>query len=135
MGPGKGTLMKDILLTSNKFKDFAQSINIHMVELSKTMRNEQYYTLQCNSDTDKDKDKDNEVFTSIGDHKIPIKWHSFLNQIPSGTPTLYIGQEFLDAFPVHQFVYTTKGWRERMIDIDYTNNSEYHFRMVLAPGP
>ena len=27
------------------------------------------------------------------------------------------GQEFLDAFPVHQFVYTEKGWREKLVDV------------------
>ena len=39
-------------------------------------------------------------------------------QVPKGDPTLVIGQEFLDALPVHQFQYTAKGWRERLVDIN-----------------
>jgi NADH dehydrogenase [ubiquinone] 1 alpha subcomplex assembly factor 7 len=29
-----------------------------------------------------------------------------------------VGQEFLDAFPVHQFCFTDKGWREKLVDIN-----------------
>lgn len=39
-------------------------------------------------------------------------------KVPKGDFTLVIAQEFLDALPVHQFVYTAKGWRERLIDIN-----------------
>lgn len=39
-------------------------------------------------------------------------------QVPKGLPTLFIAQEFLDALPVHQFQYTEKGWRERLVDIN-----------------
>lgn len=38
--------------------------------------------------------------------------------MPKGDPTLIIGQEFLDALPVHQFQYTAEGWRERLVDIN-----------------
>ncbi len=38
--------------------------------------------------------------------------------MPKGLPTLFIAQEFLDALPVHQFQYTEKGWRERLVDIN-----------------
>lgn len=38
--------------------------------------------------------------------------------MPKGDPTLFIGQEFLDALPVHQFQYTAEGWRERLVDIN-----------------
>ena len=31
---------------------------------------------------------------------------------------LFVGQEFLDAFPVHQFTYTKNGWRERLVDVN-----------------
>lgn len=38
--------------------------------------------------------------------------------MPKGLPTLFIAQEFLDALPVHQFQYTEKGWRERLVDLN-----------------
>jgi NADH dehydrogenase [ubiquinone] 1 alpha subcomplex assembly factor 7 len=31
---------------------------------------------------------------------------------------MFTGQEFLDAFPVHQFCFTDKGWREKLVDIN-----------------
>ena len=31
LGPGNGTLMKDILRTSTRFKDFMRSIDVHLV--------------------------------------------------------------------------------------------------------
>lgn len=43
-------------------------------------------------------------------------------QVPKGDPTLFIGQEFLDALPVHQFQYTPKGWRERLVDINVSES-------------
>ncbi len=44
------------------------------------------------------------------------------------------GQEFLDAFPVHQFSYTKRGWREKLVDVDESAASPLHFRVVLAPN-
>ena len=31
---------------------------------------------------------------------------------------MFVGQEILDALPVHQFEYTADGWRERLVDVD-----------------
>eukprot|EP01034_Spumella_vulgaris_P021762 gene21762-27818_t len=44
------------------------------------------------------------------------------------------GQEFLDAFPVHQFAFTSRGWREKLVDVDVSADSPYHFRFVLSPS-
>lgn len=38
-----------------------------------------------------------------------VLWHTHLASVPEG-PILFIGQEILDALPVHQFEYTTAGW-------------------------
>jgi len=50
---------------------------------------------------------------------IPVQWHSTFNSIPSSTaiPTFIIGQEILDALPVHVFQKTEDGWKERLIDV------------------
>jgi len=45
------------------------------------------------------------------------------------------GQEFLDAFPVHQFVFSNGSWKEKLVDIDTDPATPYHFRVVLSPGP
>ena len=36
---------------------------------------------------------------------VPVHWHTFLREVEDA-PMLIIAQEFLDAFPVHQFEYT-----------------------------
>ncbi len=41
----------------------------------------------------------------------------------------------MDAFPVHQFVYTQNGWREKLVDIDESSESSRIFRFVLSPSP
>jgi len=38
LGPGRGTLMRDILRTSRKFPDFHKAISVHLVENSPLMR-------------------------------------------------------------------------------------------------
>lgn len=60
-------------------------------------------------------------------------------------PLLVLGQEFLDAFPVYQFAHTAAagssggrssgGWREKLIDVDESADSPFHFRVVLAGQP
>lgn len=59
-----------------------------------------------------------------------VKFHSTLATVPSG-PILFIGQEILDALPVHQFEYTSEGWRERLVDLD-DGTGEQHFRFILS---
>jgi NADH dehydrogenase [ubiquinone] 1 alpha subcomplex assembly factor 7 len=44
-------------------------------------------------------------------------------------------QEFLDVLPVHQFVYGSRGWCEKLVDIDDSPQSPLHFRMCLSPSP
>jgi len=50
---------------------------------------------------------------------IPVQWHNSFNSIPSSTtvPTFIIGQEILDALPVHVFQKTDDGWKERLVDV------------------
>jgi hypothetical protein len=63
---------------------------------------------------------------------VKVTWFPLMREVPKTEPLLCIGQEFLDAFPVHQFVYTSKGWRERLVDIDVSKNSPNHFRFVIS---
>ena len=51
------------------------------------------------------------------------------------TANIYVfaGQEFLDAFPVNQFVKTGGVWREKLVDVDSGLDSPYHFRAVISP--
>ncbi len=42
-------------------------------------------------------------------------WHESLATIPHG-PTILIGNEFLDALPVRQFIRRAEGWMERYVE-------------------
>lgn len=129
LGPGNGTLMADILRVAKKFSSFKASIRIYMIELSQTMRQIQKTKLNCKA-VNMDDVKNIQYVTS---DKIPISWHSFLGEVPDDKPSLIIGQEFLDIFPVHQFAYQDGMWREKLVDVDKGTQSPYHFRTVIAP--
>jgi SAM-dependent MidA family methyltransferase len=86
-----------------------------------------------------------EAITADG---VPVTWYKQFFQVADGTggekgggdnqaqlPLLAIGQEFLDTFPVYQFIHTSGGWREKLVDVDTSPHSPYHFRVVLASKP
>jgi SAM-dependent MidA family methyltransferase len=64
-----------------------------------------------------------EIAFGARDDGTPVHWHWRMSEVPSSDPVLIIGHEFLDALPVHQFLYTKDGWRERLVDIDEGNGS------------
>ena len=51
-----------------------------------------------------------------------------------GPPLLLVGQEFLDALPVHQFEHTARGWVERLVNVDEADRTPHHFEFVLSPS-
>lgn len=140
LGPGKGTLTTDLLRTAQRFPAFHAAIDVFLVELSDAMRKQQRAMLGCD-DADITLDKATKIFSCPSKHKDsggkPIHWCRHLNQVPSDdvtVPTLIVGQEFLDTFPVHQFVYTTKGWREKLVDVDNSADNKHYFRLVISPN-
>jgi hypothetical protein len=76
----------------------------------------------CSSNSTRDNTSDSaEGSSSQSEHKkdrsqrmmLPgggaVHWHTHLETVPEG-PIIFIGQEILDALPVHQFEYTAAGW-------------------------
>ncbi|GLC46525.1 hypothetical protein PLESTF_000956200 [Pleodorina starrii] len=51
MGPGRGTLMADLLRATAAFRDFSSSLEVHLVEISPALRNLQWRALQCSNAT------------------------------------------------------------------------------------
>jgi NADH dehydrogenase [ubiquinone] 1 alpha subcomplex assembly factor 7 len=94
LGPGRGTLMGDMLRATKKVPDFHDSITVHMVETSPTLANAQYMRLR---------------------HEHPrIEWLDAVEELPD-SPTILVANEFFDALPIKQFVMTPEGVRERRI--------------------
>lgn len=143
LGPGRGTLMSDILqlATSSKLQDFGEAIaTVNLVEASRTLREQQENALKERlghliefdfvhvspflTMEDKDKKKQEESSSSNSEKKkfqMRIEWHdtfsSFAKNRNKDLPIFTIAQEFLDALPVHSFQKTEDGWRERLIDV------------------
>ncbi|KAH6774490.1 NADH dehydrogenase ubiquinone complex I [Perilla frutescens var. frutescens] len=125
LGPGRGTLMADLLRGVSKFKNFTASLQLHLVECSPALQKLQYQNLKCTREDAADGDCISMLSGS------PVSWHAMLEQVPTGVPTIIIAHEFYDALPVHQFQKASRGWCEKMVDV--TENSL--FRFVLSPQP
>jgi NADH dehydrogenase [ubiquinone] 1 alpha subcomplex assembly factor 7 len=91
-GPGRGTLMADMMRALRILPEFGRAATLHLVETSPVLRRSQARLLAAHD---------------------PV-WHSSANSLPDG-PLIAIGNEFLDALPIRQFVRTETGWRERLV--------------------
>ncbi|GMJ09320.1 hypothetical protein like AT3G28700 [Hibiscus trionum] len=129
LGPGRGTLMADLLHGASKFKNFTESLHIHMVECSPALQKLQHRSLKCVDEDSTSEDVDKRSRSTLSG--TPVSWHATLEQVPTGLPTIIIAHEFYDALPVHQFQRGFRGWCEKMIDV--TDDSLFHF--VLSPQP
>ncbi|KAF4829204.1 Protein arginine methyltransferase NDUFAF7 [Colletotrichum tropicale] len=104
VGPGRGTLMDDMLRTMQNFKEFASSIDaIYMVEASPQLREAQK-NLLCGPDAPMTESK-------VGYHSVckytslPIVWTETIKSIPCDPDKmpLLMAHEFFDALPIHAF--------------------------------
>ncbi len=109
LGPGRGTLMADAMRAIAIAPDCRAALDVHMVETSPSLRAAQRETLDG----------------------VAVAWHDQLASAPEA-PLLLVANELFDALPIHQFVRTVGGWRERLVDVDRASGG---FRFVLATGP
>lgn len=96
LGPGRGTLMADMLRVASGLPAFRAALSVHLVETSPALRAAQGRTLAGKAE--------------------PV-WHDTIATALDG-PVLVIANEFLDALPLDQFVMTAQGWRERLVGLD-----------------
>jgi NADH dehydrogenase [ubiquinone] 1 alpha subcomplex assembly factor 7 len=95
LGPGRGTLMKDVLRATKKVAGFHDAVTIRLVETSPTLIAIQNQALH-------------------GCHP-RVTWQESLDNLPA-LPLLLIANEFFDTLPIEQHVMATNGWTERRID-------------------
>ncbi|XP_027354832.1 protein arginine methyltransferase NDUFAF7 homolog, mitochondrial isoform X1 [Abrus precatorius] len=129
LGPGRGTLMVDLLRGASKFKNFIESLHVHLVECSPALQKLQHQNLKCVDEENATQDTDKRTVSSLVG--APVSWHATLEQVPLGLPTIIIAHEFFDALPVHQFQKASRGWCEKMVDVAEDSS----FRFVLSPQP
>lgn len=109
LGPGRGTLMTDILRVAAKVEGFHAAVAVHLIETSPALRAVQERAL-----------------AGAG---APIAWHDHLSEVPAG-PLLLVANEFFDALPIHQFMFADGAWRERMVGI--ARDGHFTFGLGIA---
>jgi NADH dehydrogenase [ubiquinone] 1 alpha subcomplex assembly factor 7 len=107
LGPGRGTLMADIMRVARTVPDWRAAIRLHLVEVNPALRQSQAAVLAGYTPT----------------------WHAALSDIPDG-PMMLVANEFLDALPIRQLVFWNGNWRERMVG--WSADAGFHF--ILSPG-
>ncbi len=94
LGPGRGTLMADILRATRAVPGFHDAMGVHLVEASPALRAAQTETLPH-----------------------AIHHHDSVDKLPDG-PLFLVANEFFDALPIRQFQRVGDRWRERVIGVE-----------------
>ncbi|KAK4703114.1 NADH dehydrogenase [ubiquinone] 1 alpha subcomplex assembly factor 7, partial [Phenoliferia sp. Uapishka_3] len=128
LGPGRGTLLADILRTFKALPSHSSPpvTSIHLIESSDAMRAEQKKKLEATG------------FAGVTTH-----WWGSVDEVPTTEDefTIIVAHEFFDALPIHVFENTPKGWREVMVDVSdpksiiVSSAPKLPLRLVLSPSP
>jgi len=98
IGPGRGTLMKDMLRTLRQIAPrLLDGATIALVETSPRLRAIQAETLKP--------------------FDLSVTWHKDVATLPQ-QPLILIGNELFDAVPIRQYVKKERAWHERMVALD-----------------
>ncbi|HYM19133.1 MAG TPA: SAM-dependent methyltransferase [Micropepsaceae bacterium] len=107
LGPGRGTLMADMLRAAEKVRpNFVETARIILVETSPSLKRIQEETLALRR----------------------VTWLTRFEEVSGDVPLFLIANEFFDALPIRQFVRSERGWHERMIIAEGEN-----LKFALAP--
>ncbi|KAJ4839306.1 hypothetical protein Tsubulata_049880 [Turnera subulata] len=82
LGPGRGTLMADLLRGASKFKSFTESLHINMVECSPVLQKLQHQNLHCTDEVNTGGSVKNKTISTLAG--TPVSWHASLEEVPSG---------------------------------------------------
>ncbi len=117
-GPGRGTLMRDILRSLSQLQRalpaLLSGMEVQLVDTSPTLQQEQRQALT--------------------DAPCPILWQSDCLPLPP-SPTILVANEFLDALPIRQFRQTLHGWEECYVAANDSPADPLPFRWQWHPHP
>ncbi len=94
LGPGRGTLMADILRATKGVTGFHAAMDIWLVEASAVLQTAQGRALKG----------------------YEAHWAGMVSDLPDA-PLFLIANEFFDALPIRQFIRTGAGWSERLVGV------------------
>ncbi len=96
LGPGRGTLMADALRAARVLPAFLSAVDVELIETNQVL-------IACQKQ-------------ALGTAVVPVSWFEHL--LPAPVPSIIIGNEFMDTYPVGQSVLADDGWRERQVTLD-----------------
>jgi SAM-dependent MidA family methyltransferase len=96
LGPGRGTLMADMMRIVSKQPAIAEWLSLHLLESNTTLKAQQAEALAAYAP----------------------QWHDQVEDLPQNGPLLIITNEFFDALPIRQWV----GESERVVVVDSQGN-------------
>ncbi|KAK4761809.1 hypothetical protein SAY87_029693 [Trapa incisa] len=76
--------MADLLRGLSKFKNFTESLHVHLVEFSPALQKLQWDNLKCIGRADTADNAENRMISALAG--APLSWHAALKQVPSGLP-------------------------------------------------
>jgi NADH dehydrogenase [ubiquinone] 1 alpha subcomplex assembly factor 7 len=127
LGPGRGTLMQDMLRVFGHF-EVAESLSIHLVELSPYLSKLQSQKLcYSSSEVDTNNFPYHRMGETLGGTK--VYWYNRLEDIPKEF-SIILAHEFFDALPIHKLKKEGNVWKEILIDVDPADKEK--FRYVLS---
>ncbi|KAB2880783.1 MAG: class I SAM-dependent methyltransferase, partial [Albidovulum sp.] len=94
VGPGRGTLMADMLRAMRSVPGLPATAEVHLVEASPALRARQAMTLTG----------------------VAPEWHDRVEDLPD-LPLFLVANEFFDALPIRQFERRGTGWAERQVGL------------------
>ncbi|MBI5261217.1 MAG: SAM-dependent methyltransferase [Bradyrhizobium sp.] len=111
LGPGRGTMMADVLRAMRVVPPLYQALSVHLVEVNPVLREKQKSMLSAMRN---------------------IAWHDTIDAVPEG-PCIIFANEYFDVLPIHQVVRRETGWHERVINFD--SNGRLVFDAAEDPIP
>jgi SAM-dependent MidA family methyltransferase len=112
LGPGRGTLMSDVLRVARISPTFFSAIDALLVETSPVLEQTQR--------------------RALADVATPVAWSADIALAPKG-PAIVIANEFFDALPARHFVKTARGWSERLVGLDETGELVFGLTDHIEP--
>ncbi|MEQ8291059.1 MAG: SAM-dependent methyltransferase [Roseovarius sp.] len=95
LGPGRGTLMADVLRATKGVPGFHEAARVNLVETSPALRQVQAQTVKWPG----------------------IAWRESVADLPE-LPLFVVANEFFDALPVRQVQREGERWRERLVGLE-----------------
>jgi NADH dehydrogenase [ubiquinone] 1 alpha subcomplex assembly factor 7 len=110
LGPGRGTLMADILRATAGMADFRAAAQVHLVEMSP-------------------------VLQALQEEKLgrAVTWHLSIDSLPD-QPIIFVANEFFDALPARQLIKRSGAWTERHVALEQGELALAEILTLGVPG-